>query len=508
MSFAERATYRIFISSALLWRLAWAYLLLPAVFFALGWLRPTIGLSLTLLLLGSMVALWRDAPKSGLETNLGDAVAGILLLGLWVLLSGIGGYAFQNWDHHWRNAIFHDLIHYSWPVNYNPAKSGAQMLVYYIGYWLPAAWVGKLVGWKAANAALFFWTWLGVFLIGTLLSLRWRRPLWKIALYVIFFSGMDALGVLLISKEAYPSLWPPIQHLEIWAGDLQYSSFTTALFWVFNQAVPAWLCLTLLLTHAETTHLFLLWALTLFFAPFPAIGLLPFLPLEIWEQVRRDGRFLPRRLFSFTTLPNLSGIGLAFVALLYFSANTAAQNRVVQVIPPLILLPFFFLEGGAMWMILGWSHRHDPRWYLMGLLLLIFPFFQVGNGRDFVMRASIPALFYLMLWTGDALASISLPRFLRISLIVLLLVGALTPLYEINRSLYRTLSFYFSSPQQTRIESTPVDKLVLDVPPEADHPGTLTADRLRSLANVRGKLANNFIADARNSFFYRFLARH
>ncbi len=167
----------------------------------------------------------------------------LLLTGLWVFLSGVGGYAFQNWDHHWRNAVLHDLITYNWPVVYSsPEKGPITMLVYYVGYWLPAALAGKIFGWQAANFVLFLWTWLGVFLVISHLSLKLKTTALKAALLLIFFSGMDALGVLLFANE-YPTLWPPIQHLEIWSGNLQYSSFTTQLFWVFNQVIPAWLCM-------------------------------------------------------------------------------------------------------------------------------------------------------------------------------------------------------------------------------------------------------------------------
>jgi len=495
------------ISASLLFRLAWLYLLLPLFLFALWWLRLQVGIPLILLLALAMVSLWRAPSHVRLEMSAGGVLGGSLLGIAWVLLSGVGGYAFQNWDHHWRNAVFHDLIDYSWPVCYAATGRGCvQMLVYYIGYWLPAAWVGKRGGWEMANAALFLWTWVGVLLAAALVALRLRWPLWKAMFLLIFFSGMDALGVLLF-PQAYPTLWPPIQHLEIWAGSLQYSSFTTALFWVFNQALPAWIGLGLLVNGDEKLPLLLLWALMFFFAPLPALGMLPFLVVQ-WLEAGRSARGFSwkRLLFSQLTLPNLVGFLIGMIAFSYFSVNTAAQNRAFQAIPPLLLLRFFLLEGGALWMLLGKSRLGDPRWWLVGILLLLLPFYKVGSANDFVMRASIPPLFFLMIWSGEELFRASGWR--RALLVLILGIGMLTPLYEINRSIYRSLSFYLSPPKNaTAQDLEPIRHLTLDVPPEADHPASLVADRIRSLVNVEDKLSRNFLANPQKAFFYRFLMR-
>lgn len=493
-----------------LFRLSWLYLLLPWLLFLWGWLRPRVALPGILVSILVLWQLWRhDVCLPEFPSTRGTWM-GVFLLGVWVFLSGVGGYAFQNWDHHWRNAVFHDLINYSWPVYYaSTGKGPIQMLVYYMGYWLPAALIGKGLGWKVANAALFLWTWLGVLLVGLHLSLRLRWPLWKAALLLICFSGADAVGTLLLPKGSYPSLWPPIQHLETWGDNLQYSSFTTALFWVFNQAVPAWLCTLLLINRINHKQMFLAWALAFFFAPLAALGLLPFVLLEFIEQVRAVNAPLPKTLLQTISLPNLLAGLIALLTFLYFSANTAAQSRTWQLVPLPKLLLFFVLEGGLFWAILAWNHYRDPRWYLLGMLLLFFPFVQVGSGRDFVMRASIPALFYLMVWTAEALSSAAFPRLLRIFLLLLLGIGTLTPLYEINRSIYRTFAYYTTPHKAEQIapDPQPIIHLRLETTPEADHPETLVADKIQSLANVQDKLSKNFVANVRNSLFYRFLAK-
>ena len=206
---------------------------------------------------------------------------------MWVALSGIGGFAFQNIDFHTRNAVFRDLINFPWPVKYytNPTDPSIPYnLVYYTGFWLPAALVGKIAGWLAANIALYIWTVLGIILTILLLGTKIKLTPLYLILILIFFSGMDALGSL-IRIIAVPGtnnfLWPPIFHLEWWMPSFQYSSFTTQLFWVFNQAIPTWLCMALLIATGDRKIILVVWSLCCFFAPLPALGMFPYVLLKI-----------------------------------------------------------------------------------------------------------------------------------------------------------------------------------------------------------------------------------
>ncbi len=206
-------------------RLSILYLVLPFIIFCMGWLRLSIAIPVTALTLWALWQLFNHLPITSYQSptsNLHFFLPAFLLTGLWVLLSGVGGYTFQNWDHHWRNAVLHDLITYDWPVIYSsPERGPITMLVYYVGYWLPAAFIGKAFGWQAANFTLFLWTWLGVFLVTFQLGNLLKTSPLKFALLLIFFSGLDALGTLLFAQD-YPTLWPAVTRLEIWSGNLQY----------------------------------------------------------------------------------------------------------------------------------------------------------------------------------------------------------------------------------------------------------------------------------------------
>lgn len=513
----------------LLHRISILYLTIPLLIFLFGWLRLSIAIPISLIILFTLYKLLKQSPVSNLQSLIPQSsnsplstfhfpttVYCLLITAIWLLFSGIGGYTFQNWDHHWRNAVFHDLINFDFPVYYAQSESGpVKMLVYYVGYWLPSAIVGKYFGWQVANLFLFLWSWLGIILITLQLSNFLKTSPIKTTLLLIFFSGLDSLGVLFFPQE-YPTLFPPITHLEIWSGNLQYSSFTTQLFWVFNQSIPAWLCIILCITLSEAKGLgdssltqndinwkiIFIWSLCFFFAPLASIGLLPYVLIEIFKKENL------RTLFNNINLTLLSPILILLLSTFYFSSNTAAQERGLQTIPLQDFLKFFLLEGGILWLVLAPSKHRDPRWMITGMLLIIIPFIQIGNGRDFVMRASIAPLFYLMILTAETIFQNNISRTLRITLYALLLIGALTPLYEINRSIYRTYEYYFILDEDQRLTTTPQPATHLQPAgaPETEHPSTLIADEIVSLEWMDDKLSKNFIANVKQSLYYQYLA--
>lgn len=491
-------------------RITYLYLTIPFIIFCMGWLRLSVALPVVAVIIWALWQIFKqNQPEQSSPIPIHWLLITALITGLWVFLSGVGGYAFQNWDHHWRNAVFRDLSTLSWPVVYSsPERGPITMLVYYVGYWLPAALAGRVFGWGIANFILFLWTWLGILLTVLHLNLKLKTSLLKSALLLIFFSGLDVVGTLLFAKE-YPTLWPPITHLEIWSGNnLQYSSFTTQLFWVFNQAVPGWLCIALIMSTVRNDAQTLsqkgfVWALSFFFAPLASVGLIPYLMIDFFTLTDWKSFFKSIR------VDLLFAAGITFLlSYLFFSSNAAAQERGFQSIPLKDLLIFFLLDGGILWLLLARSKWRDPRWAVTGILLFAMPFIQLGNGRDFVMRASIAPLFYLMTMIGEIIFQSNISRALRFTFYFLLFLGALTPLYEINRSTSRTYEYYFVLDETQRAQPNvePATHLEKGGAPELEHPNAILADDIYTLTYMQDKLSKNFIANVRQSLYYRYLS--
>lgn len=491
---------------SILKRISYLYLTLPILLFLIGWLNRFAAAIVILLTLIAVFKCWTAiSPDPGIFHKKKDVILGVIIIGIWLYLSGVGGYAFQNNDYHSRNAVFRDLINYSWPVVYQFPESiavqfripSSLLLSYYFGFWLPAALVGKLFGWLMANLFLFGWAYFGLVLAVFILAEKMRISFSRTVLLLIFFSGMDFLGAGLFQQSLhyrYPELWPPVQHLEWWAGTLQYSSFTTDLYWTFNQFIPALLIASLFIDSQERTPTLFLFGLCFFYAPFPAIGLIPFMGVIILRNIsssishRSNIGVLKTLKEYFLGIPGLAGIALAGISAVFFSTNLAGQVKTLGLnapIPEYIL--FLFLEGLLVWLLLLPNFRQELNWYAAAATLIFLPMIGIGGGWDFMMRASEPALLVLMIGCGQVLARPQgFPKLQRSLLLVFLFIGALTPVYEIYRSFVRT-SLYYEVPYAPLIRYGSFFQTSREIGwpyvPELDHPETLTADGWISLSD-------------------------
>ena len=425
--------------------LPYLYLALPFLIWVLGWVRLELALPATVLVCLALWKIWQDPPAIWLpEWNRGTLVrmafaAGIILL--WLYFSGIGEFTFQNPDHAYRNAIFRLLAENPWPViSWNPTATLPEpaAFTYYIAFWLPGALVAKVLGIGAGNGVNFLWAFLGLFLTFMLIS-AWRRKLslWPLLL-LLFFSGGDLLGLLLKG-----GIWENIaMHLEWWGWPYQYSSFTTQLFWVFNQAIPVWVGTLLVLLQKNARHLLLIPSLVMLSSTLPFLGLLPFAAYMAWPALK-EGRF--REIFSLENLG--AGMAVALLSYLYLRDNNAAQlftttNREFTDLWTFAasLSLFLLLEAGLFLLLNLWEQRKNPLFWLTGTLLILIPLFKLGSYGDFAMRVSIPALLVLFLLTQDTLGKAwkKKDKKVLVGLFLLLAVGIPTPLAEISRSLAGT----------------------------------------------------------------------
>jgi|GEM_PF-905333 len=415
---------------------AMLYIALPILIFFSMWLRPVLAVATCAIVLASLFFAIRN-PLAETSWRLDRRqtilfVGVILIIAIWVFFSGQGGFAFQNSDYHDRNAIFHDLIEKSWPVTYDFSAASLDtleglnalphfaVLTYYIAFWLPGALVGKLFGWTAGNVALYLWAFIGLVLTAYFLFRTLRRVTIRSILIMIFFSGLDIVGYLWATKGALPS---PIAHIEWWSG-FQYSSLTTLIFWVFNQAIVFFLALMLIENMKNSRSLFFLYALLLLYGPFPFLGMLPFVLVKAYEGVAtsiRKPAIRPIGLFfrSFfegivraLSFENIAGgITVLAIVYLYFYGNVAAGRYMGlsrQMNPGYIV--FLTFEVLFPLLLAGIVYFRKPYFVVCALSLVAIGFFQVGIGQDFCMRVSIPAIFVLMLFVQKLLLGQDDPR--------------------------------------------------------------------------------------------------
>jgi hypothetical protein len=364
----------------------------------------------------------------------------VLLAAAWSALGGAGHFFYANqYDWFIRDSLLRDLAQGPWPIGYQ-GHGELVVLRTALGYFLPAAFLAKATSPRWADFFLFLWTVLGVALLFALVTGEIRSLAKKVLFgaILILFSGMDFLGWILVRGGI-----PPLTlHIEWWSGFVQYSSNTTLLFWVPNHTLPAWLGMGLLWRYRKAPALarflpYLVLAIP-FWGPFAIIGIFPFLLAALAPWVWR--RQLGLSHWQHALWP-------AAAVLLVYPYLTAKASSIggtlANPLPwsnPLFLLLFLIfllLEWLILWVFLQ-RHFRDPWLWICAVILTILPLFRFGPGNDLVMRGSIPALFLLALYLGQALVlerGLAWPA--RVALLVLFLIGCLTPMEEIARSLIK-----------------------------------------------------------------------
>ena len=173
------------ISNKLLSQLGIIYIVLPFLIFIGGWTKLYIAIPSILIVLICTYKVCKDMPGLWIpELNRDNLIKIFFIIGvlaIWVYYSGIGGFVFQNIDHTARNSIFNMLVQYKWPVksselltNYE-GETGYFGLIYYIGFWLPAAIIGKLFGLLIGYYFQAVWALLGLVLVYYFMCSRWKQ---------------------------------------------------------------------------------------------------------------------------------------------------------------------------------------------------------------------------------------------------------------------------------------------------------------------------------------------
>lgn len=325
-----------------------------------------------------------------------------------------------------------------------------------MGYWFQAIWAT-----------------MGIFLAYYYICMMRRKvDYWPLFIF-IFFSGMDYVGTWLLGRNAVDLFQP--EHLEWWAQEWQFSSMTTLLFWTYNQAIPAWLATALVLVQKNKKNLFYILSLLILSSTFAFVGLIP---IVLYFALRRqEGGKMWREIFSLQNMVGVLLIGILSVAYLMSNGQVEksrigaiksesqqievqqVDNQEVQVATDnvsetvnndddfsaklLCYILFAFVEYlPYVFLICKSSKGETLLWVCVGILLTC-PLISLGDAQDFCMRASIPALFCLMIYCIDFFdreVAISNYRLL-IPMAVILLIGSITPFNEIHRSVSNTINY-------------------------------------------------------------------
>jgi hypothetical protein len=433
----------------LLDRIAIAYVAMPLIIFLIGWFEVWAAVPLVVCAIYALKPLVEALPVGGARLPITPLQVGVAVaVGCgWTVFGGTGHFFYANSDWHIRDAVLHDLVASPWPVGYGTLDGKETLLRAPLGYYMPAALIGKWAGLPTAHLAMLVWTATGatLFLLQVLSLMPSRASVLAMAAtVVVLFSGFDILGNLL-DVPRFVADWDITRHLEWWAGSYQYSSMTTQLFWVPNHALGGWLTIGLLCREQRGTSLdsvlpIVVVAVALW-SPLAALGTIPFVAWKVVGGMSRDRSWGPLnpRLWA----PALI-VGLVVAAYLTLDTGRIPRNLamgsggVADVTMDLLRqAQFFLLEAGFIGFAIL-AIRPSTQVVLALVILALLPLISFGSANDLVMRTSIPSLAVLAIGACLALSRKDPgARALRKKWILgcMLLVGAVTPLQEFARAI-------------------------------------------------------------------------
>lgn len=440
--------------------LALCYLALPTLIFLAGWLRPWASFPLLLLTLLSLAQfIRRDDVRWTNPYSRGATACIVAVAFAWASLGGAGHFFESNPDWLIRDKVLGDLTLTDWPPAYSIVDGQAHILRAALGFFLPAAVIGKLFGMAVIDLALYLYCALGCSLFFLLLPLpkKFGAVLIGLLLVPIFFSGMDYLGIVLITGTT--PLFP--LRLEWWVP-FSYSSVTGVMHWAPNHAIPLWLVTVLFYRHwghrVWPALFMLMLPLTVIWTPFATAAILPYLALATWRWFAQGNRFTDGQISvcQLVTAVLLSVLTVRFITLDFAAipvlpragavANWSLDtDRIV-----LTYLLFILMEFAILALLMGRGLRHSfGLLWLSCAILTLLPLAKYGPSNDVLLRLSMPCLVILLIVLIDQIRhwaqASTLPRS-ALAIGLVFAIGAATPFNE----MFRAATFKATVPDYSR----------------------------------------------------------
>jgi hypothetical protein len=420
--------------------LALAYLLLPNLIFLTTWVRPAIGLPAALLVTVCFGVLLARSRPVAIRPRLspGNLLFVLALAFYWTLLAGAGGFVPQVSDYLKNNLLYHDLVHLAWPVTYAQPDGTHNYLCYGLGYYLPPAWAGRLLGDAAMPVLTFLWLYAGVALFFYWVA-TFNQSVKTTLLVVLLFAATHPL-LLVLKRTGIPGLMD-FSAVQTYLRDLglyhSYYDFFTKLQYQPQYGIPGLLGVALfydmIWENRNPRGTVLVWSAWLFWSPIASLALL-LIPLAALRRVNWRGYFEPLNLLGGGVL--LAVMGVYFQGHLPLADHGAIWNFSAGGQWLWFYLLFVLLELSPVLLLWLVDRKYRvlgdlrPLFLLATAWLLLLPLYKFGHSGDQRLQAGTPALVLAALGAVQFfyIGQFSLKRPLMVFFVVSLLVGAAYPL--------------------------------------------------------------------------------
>lgn len=379
------------------------WVVLGIIIFLIGWCQWWISVPLVLLIAYSVLLIYRYSPNDKLEISKSKFWTAFVICLVLMLLSGIGGYVVQSNDNYWRNAMFRDLVNYSWPV-YDAATDLTKS--YYIAFWMVPALFAKITGsmeigflsqlaWIACGFQLLFLQicrWMGKSRVSYLWFFYFFSGL-KIAeclLYLPFFDGGGWIGqtMQIVTTNGSP-------------GDFHAGPMSQLLYDPFNQTIPLFLVMMLMINNSRSRLLPFVYSLLMLYAPFPMVGLAP-LFIYWWGRNLLAENTVNDKVKYIFNISNVTAVLVLAVTTVYLMSNNQSGNKGLREITSLSVsiwgfIVYFTFEFGIL-LAISYKACHDKTaLWIMIVCTGIMGWFKIGLHNDFCFRTNMPLVFITML---------------------------------------------------------------------------------------------------------------
>lgn len=486
------------------------YLVLPAIIMVLGWIKLLIALPASALLIFALVSALKNEQSLSSDRKIEltkTQFAAIIIFSLVsTIIAGVGEIVAPMYDHAFRRAMLRDLVNYNWPIYYDLSKQSNPIVnamlpdctvaySYYSTFWMIPALLGKLMGFNVANIFLVIWSAFGTFLILIGITFFTKKFTHASLFMFICYSGLDVLPYFYyMFRGTEPWMW-----LEGWTEHISYISNINNLLNVFNQCIPCWLIVILLMTSKSNKHIGLVGGILFTYSPWATIGVLP---IAIYALLSKEkgikgvlsvanivsaltilGCFAPMYMAN-SSATSVSGTTLSFYKSISALLFAYILVMLIEIVPSVLLLYKSYGRDKLLWVAVG--------------TLMILPFYKISNFNDLTMRGAMPAQFALCVMlmavigrffdtnidkkTGRITCKLSIKL---IGSVIILIAMAFVAFQQILLVGYKT---------KNRAQA--------DVTEEIGSFGDIRVEDYAETVN-----GNFFVYDYEDQFFYRYMAR-
>ena len=404
--------------------LGYLYLIVPYMIFIVTWTKYYISVPIIILLIITLYLMIKNTLlnyNKVYNINLLVVISIIIMIILFIVIFGIGEIFNQSGDmRSGRNAMFRDLINFSWPIIYPKNGYG---FVYYFAHWVIPSIAGKLFGFKIGLLFLVLWSALGIFiffvLILNLFNVKSNKYILASLIIFIFFSPIEYyMGGIFI----------------------EYASIAKQIYNLFNQSIAIWIMCTLFLYQKNCSNFAFLGLSVVFYSPYAIIGILPYMLVKVIIDVKNNKILELKNIFSIENI--LSSISIFPILFLYVISSDASNDGISILITKhnyIRLLINYMLSFGLLMIFLYRSNKNNYIFYTSIFVFIFVSMIRYSQDHNF-SRTNLTAIFFLVLFViryfNDNMNIKSIKKYI---IILLCIVGSYSSIYYFDTQISRFL---------------------------------------------------------------------